>query len=479
MGAVAAAFDKRGRRATSSVVSMFEELKHRGKGQPRVATHPLAFIAQSLGRPNSEKSPSKVAIGTNSSEPVLGERYTAIFEGRFYNPEDFDVSRIMKKMGNQPIETCHRILKEIDGSYVFIVAFPDKVLVGRDTLGIKPLYYGKNESICAVASERKALWRIGISNVHSFPPGNLSTINESGFTFELVATLRLPPQREMGMKEGAECLQRLLEESTQERISDAEKVAVAFSGGLDSSVSAVLAKLAGIPVHLICVGLEGQCEIEKGRNAAEMLGLPLTIETYTVKDVEDALARVLWLIEESNPMKIGVAIPFFWAAQAASRLGYNILLAGQGADELFGGYHRYLTEYSKGGTKAVRKMLYQDTVCSYETNFQRDEPVCAFHGVDLRLPFTDMNVVQFALSLPVALKVKSAEDPLRKGILRQVARNLGLPESISERPKKAIQFTTGVDKALKSLAKKEGLTEESYLRRSFVNAFSNLEVKLP
>ena len=166
-------------------------------------------------------------------------------------------------------------------------------------------------------------------------------------------------------------------------------------------------------------------------------------------------------------MKAGIAIPLFWSAQLASRLGCNVLLAGQGADEMFGGYHRYLTVYAKKGIEGVAESLFRDTVKSHETNLQRDEPLCSYHDIELRLPFIDTKLVRFALSLPVDLKIESAGDPLRKRILRQLAKDLGIPTSIAERPKKAIQFETGIDKALRDLAKSKGLTPLEYLEEVY------------
>jgi asparagine synthase (glutamine-hydrolysing) len=477
MGAIAAAFDKNGTKAASLVLTMLKELKHRGTKTPTIVTHPSRFITQMLGKLKQEETSSKLAIGTNSSEPILGENYTWIFEGQYFPTEPSILHQIIHKTGHRPLETARQILKEINGSYTFAIASPDKIAVGRDTMGINTLYCGENKSIHAVASERKALWKIGITNVHSFPPGNLAIVNEEGFTFEPISIIKPIHQIKINMPNAAKRLQKLLEESTRERCLNIKEVAVAFSGGIDSSLIACLAKLAGASAHLICVGLKDQSEINHAKDAAEKLGLPITVRTYTVRDVENVLRKVLWLIEEPNAMKLGVAIPFYWTAETASKHGYNVLLAGQGADELFGGYHRYLTEYARGGAEKVAEALYHDVAMSYETNFQRDQAVCTYHKVELRLPFVDTEVVRYALSLPLKLKIESTQDTLRKRILRQVAKNLGIPASIADKPKKAVQFATGVDKALKKLAEKEGLTKSGYIEKAFREVYSDMRVK--
>jgi len=87
--------------------------------------------------------------------------------------------------------------------------------------------------------------------------------------------------------------------------------------------------------------------------------------------------------------------------------------------------------------------------------------------VELRLPFIDCDVVDFSLRLPLRLKISSVEDRLRKRVLRRVARNLEIPSFLADKPKKAIQYTTGVTKALQRLAKDDGLTLREYVEKAF------------
>lgn len=265
----------------------------------------------------------------------------------------------------------------------------------------------------------------------------------------------------------AERVRDLLLAATRKRVADVEEVAVAFSGGLDSSLIAVLAKNCGIKVFLVSVSLKNQPEIQFTERATEALGLPLRLETYEFNDVEAAVSPVLQLIEEPDAMKLSIAIPFYWTAETASKLGYKVLLTGQLSDELFGGYHRYLREYGEHGLEAVREAMRRDVASSYEMNVQRFFPVCARHGVELRLPFADREVINYALSLPAGLNIASADDRLRKRVLRKTAQLLHLPEFIVNKPKKAVQYATGVDKALRKLAKNKGLTLQKYIKEKF------------
>lgn len=484
MGAMAAVVDKRGGNAVPTIVAMLRMLMHRGTDAHGVATQASVKIARSLEELEDTNLNSNIAIGYNLSritsrdvpQPALGNGYALVFDGRFFpSNKKTRLERVLSKLEEDPEENVRCILKELDGAYAFAVSCSNEIIAGRDALGTIPLYYGETENTCGLASERKALWALEIRNVRSFPLGNIAVINTRGFTFEKVATTVQPRIRSISMEAAAKHLRHLLSEATTERVKDVEKIAVAFSGGLDSSVVAVLAKMSGVDVHLISVGLRNQKELQHAEGASKALGLPIHVQTYDASDVEKVVSKVLWLIEEPDPMKVGVAIPFFWTAEIASKTGCHVLLAGQGGDELFGGYRRYLAELEQKGAEALQKILYQDIISSHKTNFQRDNPVCAFHKVELRLPFIDREVVNLALSLPLKLKIESIEDSLRKRVLRKVAESLEIPDFIANRTKKAVQYATGVNKALKKLAKSEGLTVNGYLKQLFYKTYPDLE----
>jgi asparagine synthase (glutamine-hydrolysing) len=408
-------------------------------------------------------------------QPVQGDGFTVVFEGRTFPspnlPDLPEVQEIIEVLGSNPMRNADRIIERCDGSYVFALAETNRIIAGRDLFGATPLYYGEDDAVCAVASERKALWKIGLNDTQSFPPGQLAVIDKQGFSFHPVKTLRVPPKETVDMETATRALQLLLLESTRKQVSDLEAAAVAFSGGVDSSVVAVLAETVGLNVQLVSVGLENQREVLFAEEAAEALGLPLHLQTYTVDELEQTLAKVLWLIEEPNPVNACIAIPFYWLAETASKLGHPVLLAGQGADELFGGYQRYLTEYERSGAEAVEQKLFHDVENAYRANFQRDNQVCSFHGVELRIPFIDKDVVDFALRLPLHLKINSVEDRLRKRVLRRAARNLDVPSFMADKPKKAVQYTTGVTKALQRLAKDESLTLREYVKKVFSRVY--------
>ncbi|MEM2586785.1 MAG: asparagine synthase C-terminal domain-containing protein, partial [Candidatus Bathyarchaeia archaeon] len=258
----------------------------------------------------------------------------------------------------------------------------------------------------------------------------------------------------------------MLLRSVREKMYGLGEVSIGFSGGLDSSILAALAKKFSVKVLLISVGLEGSKEVEWAEKTANIMGLPLKAETYAPEDVEETLPKVLWLIEEANALKASIFIPIYWVAEISSKLNSRVMLSGQGSDELFAGYHKYLRDFGISPDCVVRA-TYGDVLRLHENTLEAEEKVCSFHGVDVRFPYVDYELASFALSLPITLKIASQDDPLRKRILRSLAKHIGLPEEIYLKPKRAIQYGTGVNRALKRIAKKKGLSMQSLINKVF------------
>jgi asparagine synthase (glutamine-hydrolysing) len=422
---------------------------------------------------------SQVAIGFTSSgttarttQPLIlsGKEETVMFDGTIFSQSPkVGLDEIIDRKRKYPTanEAIKAFLKEVESDFSLFVAQNKNILAARDPVGVEPLYFGDNKRVLAIASTRKALWKIGIEETKSFPPGYLGVASVEGFRFEPVKILTFRQPNQISMNEASKTLKVLLEHAVQARVFGQKEVAVAFSGGLDSSVVAHLAKQSGVNVQLLHVSLEGQPETAEAIEAAEMLDLPLQVCLFSESELEKAVPKVVSLIEETDPVKAGIGVPFFWTAQKASEKGYKVMLAGQGADELFGGYLRYVREYMKLGDEKVRKTMFSDVELIYESNIERDEKIFSFYDVKLRLPFASYQVVEFAMSLPTELKFENSRDSLRKLVLRKTAENLGIPLEIVNKPKKAVQYSTGISDALKKLAKKKNLTFREYITETF------------
>jgi asparagine synthase (glutamine-hydrolysing) len=246
-----------------------------------------------------------------------------------------------------------------------------------------------------------------------------------------------------------------------------KEVSVAFSGGLDSSIVAYFANKLGLRVHLFHVSMENQTETEDAIEASEKLNLPLQVDLFKDSDLENTLLQVVSLIEEADPIKVSIGLPFYWVAEKAAEARFHVMLAGQGADELFGGYQRYVKEYCKDGGEKVRKTMFNDVANIFESNLERDIKITSYFDVQLRLPFASFEVAEFALTLPIECKMEQKEDTLRKLVLRKVALNIGLPSVLVDKPKKAVQYSTGINDAIKRVAKNQSKTVNEYVTDLF------------
>jgi asparagine synthase (glutamine-hydrolysing) len=390
---------------------------------------------------------------------------STVFEGITYtstNKENF-AQEVDKKFHNET--QLQTFIEKTDGDYAAFMVKNEEIIAVRDPTGAQPLYYGETKEIAAFASNRKTLGQLEIDDILSFPPGNLCSLTKVGFQFKPIKTFTYAEPIQISMNDATLNVQKFLEKAIEARVAGLKEVAVAFSGGIDSSLIAYMASKYGVKINLIHVSLENEPEIETAFEASEKLDLPMQVYLFKESDVERTLPQIVELIEDDNPVKAAIGIPVYWAAQKAQEAGYTVLLAGQGADELFGGYQRYVNEYCSDGTEKVRQTMFDDVVKIHENNLERDKKICINVDVDLRLPFCSFDLAQFALSLPVDLKFEQKQDSLRKLALRKVALDLGLPMSIVNKPKKAVQYSTGINNAIKRIAQKNDQTVNEYITK--------------
>ena len=355
-----------------------------------------------------------------------------------------------------------RLLKERRGPYAAVVAEEGRLLCCRDVLGVVPLYYGFSDALACVASNMRTIRYMGLEPKRA-EPGRLYELRPGSYTETEVARLWRPKEDHLSLDEAVDGLCVRLMRAAERAIGANPYLVLAFSGGIDSTLLALHLDRAGARLLLSCVAAEGSKDAEAAETSADAMGLPLRVRTVTERDVEGALDAVLSSIEEANPVKVGVALPLYFVAEGSVSEGRRVVVSGNMSDELFGGYARYANQYASEGGGAVLETMFRDVERSYESNFERDWEVCADLGVELRAPYADHDLVDYALSLP--LEVKLPEGGPRKVVLRRLASKLGLPDDVSGRPKKAAQYSSGVQKILERLARREGMILSGYLSR--------------
>ena len=392
----------------------------------------------------------------------------SVLNGTFYGQRSKNsAAQVLRYVNSKSaLEAVRTATREI-GGFAGLVGQRDRLLAFRDVNGFKPLYFSRSTHLTAFASERKALWRIGLKNPQAVAPGSTVIVTRKGLAKRRIVSFRRPRESKISFQHASFKVHSLLSASIRKITRRTGRVCVAFSGGLDSALTAAMAKAAGVDIGGISVGLDDSPEILTVEKFASELGLHITRETFPADSIEEYVRKVLWLIEEPNMMKLSVAIPLHWAAMVATRCGYEVMLCGQGSDELYGGYNKYANTLRLHGRRALSDQLYKSVLESSSVNYERDDQATSTFPIELRTPFADPELIRFSLTIPTEFKVKDGNDVTRKWVLRDVAKEVGLPDDIVWRRKKAIQHGTGVEKAILKLAKGYGLKPEKYLLKIF------------
>lgn len=398
-------------------------------------------------------------------QPINQHGYSMILEGRLWDGlHPSDLEEAAEELSFDPSEGLRRLVGCRDGSFAAVVLMEDRILLGRDPVGLVPVYYGDSGGVIAAASNRKMLWKIGVEG-QSLPPGHIAEISREGVQLMEVKRIGRPEIRRMSLEDSIVELDELMMEAVEKRSRGLFNAFLGFSGGIDSSLLAYYLDLSGVRVHLISVGLEGSEDIRSAAEVADELGLPITLVSIEEERVEADLDDVLLSVESCSPLQVEVGLPLYWAVKAAVGLGGGIFFSGCGGDELFGGYAKYVREgISKN---SALEMMFRDVAHAHDVNYERDHKICADLGVEPRAPFTDIKLIEFGLSLPPELRLPPEGTTLRKPLLRALARRLGLPGSVINRQKRAIQYSTRVAGALRKISRKEERSVSAYLSGRF------------
>jgi len=256
-----------------------------------------------------------------------------------------------------------------------------------------------------------------------------------------------------------------------------QKTGIAFSGGVDSSLIAALAK--GSRITLYSVGLENSHDVRQATRAAELLGLKncLRLKTITQNEIESLLPKVIKATGSPDPTQISIGTPLFIAAKKAHEDGIKIMLSGQGADELFAGYHRHAKAFEEGGD-ALHREIVRNVKNIAEADLKRDTAVTAANSIELRTPYLDDEVIKIGLRIAPGLKIrKDGEGYKNKYILRRLAEDV-IPHEIAWKEKKAMQYGSGIHRALDKLSRAHGFRGIGRVKRYLVSIAEKYDIPL-
>ncbi len=436
-------------------LEMSKKLRHRGPDWSGIYASDHAILAHerlSIVDLNSGAQPLYSPNGKHILA-VNGEIYNhkeirARYAGKYDFQTESDCEVILALYEDMGTD----LLEELNGIFAFVLydEEKDEYLVGRDHIGIIPMYQGLDEhGNYYVASEMKALVPV-CKTISEFPPGCYygSKDAEPVRYYQRDWMEYAAVQDNLSSKEE---LTEALEAAVKRQLMTDVPYGVLLSGGLDSSItSAVAKKYAAMRIeddeksaawwpqlHSFAIGLEGAPDLKAAREVAEKIGTVHHEMTYTIQEGLDAIRDVIYHIETYDVTTIRASTPMFLMGRKIKAMGIKMVLSGEGADEIFGGYLYFhkAPNAQEFHEETVRKLLALNMF-----DCARANKSLAAWGVEGRVPFLDKEFIDVAMRLNPKDKM-CGNGKMEKHILRECFEDY-LPDSIAWRQKE--QFSDGV-----------------------------------
>ncbi len=470
------------------VLEMAKKIRHRGPDWSGIyadehgilAHERLAIVDPASGKQPLFSSDRKLIMAAN------GEIYNhRELRKKLKEPYDFQtesdcevILALYKEKGND-------FLDDLNGIFGFVLYDVEKneYLVARDHVGIIPLYIGwdKNGTFY-VASELKALE--GFCNkIELFPPGHFYNSNDKVF----VKWYNREWAEYDAVKNNSTditTLRTALEDAVHRQLMSDVPYGVLLSGGLDSSITSAIAKkfaekriesddtqAAWWPrLHSFSVGLNGSPDLAAARKVAAHIGTVHHEVTFTIQEGLDAIRDVIYNLETYDITTIRASTPMYLMARVIKSMGVKMVLSGEGADELFGGYLYFhkapnAKEFHEETVRKLSKLHMYDCL--------RANKSLAAWGIEGRVPFLDKEFMDIAMRINPADKMVN-KDKMEKWVLRKAFEDL-LPQEIVWRQKE--QFSDGV--GYNWIDTLKALVNEKVSDAQMINAHHTFPIQTP
>ena len=470
------------------VLEMSKKLRHRGPDWSGI-----------YNAPNAVLSHERLAIvdPTSGKQPLISpsEKLILAANGEIYNHRDLR-AELETDYAFKTQSDCEVILalyekegkdfvKKLNGIFAFAIydQAKDEYFIARDHIGIIPLYMGwDGNGTFYVASELKALEGV-CSKIELFPPGHylhssdqtpVKWYDKEWESYEAVKNNQT----------SIADLHDALSDAVHRQLMSDVPYGVLLSGGLDSSITSALAKkfaakrvesddtqAAWWPqLHSFSVGLEGSPDLAAAQEVAKHIGTVHHEIKFTIQEGLDAIREVIYHLETYDITTIRASTPMYLMARAIKALGIKMVLSGEGADELFGGYLYFhkAPNAQEFHEETVRKL---DKLHQYDC--LRANKSLAAWGIEGRVPFLDKQFIEVAMRLNPKDKMITQER-MEKWVLRKAFEEY-LPESVAWRQKE--QFSDGVGYSWIDTLKE--LVEEEVTDEQMTNAHHRFPVQTP
>ncbi|MHA1995302.1 MAG: asparagine synthase C-terminal domain-containing protein [Candidatus Hodarchaeales archaeon] len=238
-----------------------------------------------------------------------------------------------------------------------------------------------------------------------------------------------------------------------------EEVGILYSGGIDSSIvlKILIDKIGSNKIKAVTVGMKKSYDVQNAMNGAKELGIKINIYLLDSFIINSAIDSIIRMNVVSEVGKLAIALPLYLGMRFLLQNNIKQVFLGQGADELFGGYQKYVDLYKDSKEGEIRNVMNSD-LHSLVTNQQIMEKKIANNlGLTLVYPFLSPTLIKFAQSIPIKKHIiGNRGQPIRKALLRKLASDLNLSSNVSNQPKKALQYGSGTVKLLRKIAKDAG-----------------------
>lgn len=439
----------------SKALQMSKTIRHRGPdwsgiycGGSAVLAHERLSIVDPASGGQPLVSPDGAQVLCVNGEIYNHRELRERLEGKYEFQTGSDCEVILALYREKGID----FLEDLNGIYAFALydKEKDEYLIARDPIGVIPLYIGRDrEGHVMVSSELKGLE--GFADEYEvFLPGHYYWSREGKMT----RWYRRDWMEYDHVKDNpadAASLRRALEEAVRRQLMSDVPYGVLLSGGLDSSIiSAVAKKYASKRIenegrteawwpqlHSFAVGLKGAPDLAAARKVAEHIGTVHHEIHYTVQEGLDAIRDVIYYIETYDVTTVRASTPMYLLARVIKSMGIKMVLSGEGADEVFGGY---LYFHKAPDARAFHEETVRKIGKLYLYDCLRANKSLAAWGVEGRVPFLDKEFLDVAMRLNPAAKMAPGKT-IEKKILREAFEDM-LPREVVWRQKE--QFSDGV-----------------------------------
>ena len=467
------------------VLEMSKKVRHRGPdwsgihcGKNVLLAHErLAIVDPQSGNQPIFSSDRKLILAAN------GEIYNHRdlkhnLESKYEFQTNSDCEIILASYKEKGVD----FLDDLNGIFGFVLYDENKesYLIARDHMGIIPLYMGWDKfGTFYVASELKALE--GICNkIEIFPPGHYMSstdskpvkwYNRDWMEYDAVCD----------NKTDFDTLQDALEQAVHRQLMSDVPYGVLLSGGLDSSITSALAKkysknriesddqkAAWYPqLHSFAVGLPGSPDLKAAKLVADHIGSIHHEVTFTIQEGLDAIKDVIFHLETYDVTTVRASTPMYLMARVIKSMGIKMVLSGEGADEIFGGY---LYFHKAPNPKEFHKETVRKLEKLYQYDCLRANKSLAAWGIEGRVPFLDKEFMDVAMRINPKDKMIN-KDRMEKWVLRKSFENY-LPDSVAWRQKEQFSDGVGYDwiDSLKELVNKE-VSDDMFKNAKFTFPF--------